>query len=620
MTILNLSYGYSQPVPSVANCDPGVTGNKCDDLENIINVNAPGVQQSNRGTWTLNTDLDVTEGLLLRYTYGQNDSNHFTSRDRDGLNLVFGEDGGFGGNPSLVGPGVPLWDQRYKFLSTVEEFSHELQVISDLDGPINFIAGIYYHGNTSRWELELDNFGLEYRFLNAQEEFEDSNATATQWFIDNAWAGIVPPASGYETCDDFATDMYTMVETFAPGVLQPLACTTGSDHLTMYYESTAAETKTKAAFAHVDYEISDRLTLSGGVRFTEDEKKHRNVDKWQKLNINDIFKAFGSDPGVHVPAVYSWQESFSLRESDTWDAWIWNASAEYTPMDNSMVYGRIAKGYRAGAFNSAVPNFAPPKVNEETLINYEIGFKTISTDQRLLFTGSAFYSTYDDFQIYAEYVIPGIGDIPPTFPRFTKNIDGTNIWGLELEGSYFVTEDLQLSGYYAYLDSEIGSHSAITLMDPNREWSWFPEGCDPGAPPCAAVPAPVDMTGNQLPMQPNHKWALTAAYTVPMPNLLGSSRPLGMLQFLTTYSYTGERHPNIDNVPSSKINGYGRWDVRGTWTSDSGQWSAGLFVQNVLDEIGLVEYLPMNLNTFRIPSLGTLTDPRRYGGFIRCKL
>ena len=614
LPIANLSYGYTQPVPSIADCDPGLTGNKCDDLQNIINYNAPGIQLSNRETWTLNVDFDITEGLLFRYTYGQSDANHFTSRDRDGLNLVAGVDGGFNGDPAYVGPGVPLWDHRYHFLSTVEEYSHEMQIISDFDGPFNFIAGAYYHGNTTLWEKELDNYGSNFRFLDAQEEFENSNATVSAWFPTTvAWSGIVPPASGFETCDDLATATWTLVELVAPGYFPPLSCTSGSDHLKMYYESTGAETETRAAFGHLDYQISDKLLVSGGVRYTEDKKKHKNVDQWQMLNLNDVFNFFGGVAGgVNIPAVYSWQDTFSLREFDTWNAWIWNVSAEYTLADNSMVYGRISKGYRAGAFNRAAPGFSPPKVNEEALINYEVGFKTISSDQRLLFTGAAFYSTYDDFQINAEYVIPAIGQGAPSTIRYTKNIDGTNIWGLELEGSYFVMEDFQLSGYYAYLDSEIGPHSGITLLDPNKEWQRFPEDCDVSAPPCTAVPLPIDMTGNQLPMQPNHKWALTGAYTVPM--------PLGMLQFLTTYSYTGERHPNIDNVPSSKMDGYGRWDIRATWTSESGRWSAGLFVQNVLDEIGLTEYLPVNLNTFRIPSLGTLTDPRRFGGFIRFKL
>jgi outer membrane receptor protein involved in Fe transport len=87
---------------------------------------------------------------------------------------------------------------------------------------------------------------------------------------------------------------------------------------------------------------------------------------------------------------------------------------------------------------------------------------------------------------------------------------------------------------------------------------------------------------------------------------------------LTTYSYTGERYPDIGNFDATKMRGYGRWDIRANWVSDSGKWAAGLFAQNVLDEIGLVEFLPLNTNDGT--SMGTLTESRRIGAFVRWSL
>jgi len=121
-------------------------------------------------------------------------------------------------------------------------------------------------------------------------------------------------------------------------------------------------------------------------------------------------------------------------------------------------------------------------------------------------------------------------------------------------------------------------------------------------------------------MQPNHKLALTAAYSLPMPEIpILSSQPLGTLQLLTTYSYTGDRHPYIANLPSQEMRAYGRWDVRAQWTSESGQWSAGIFIQNVFDEIGLVEFVPVSTNG-ESPAMGTLTDGRRVGVVLRWKM
>ena len=115
------------------------------------------------------------------------------------------------------------------------------------------------------------------------------------------------------------------------------------------------------------------------------------------------------------------------------------------------------------------------------------------------------------------------------------------------------------------------------------------------------------MTGNQLPMQPNHKFALTASYETP---LRGAIR--GHLQVLGTYSWVDERASDLSNFDISTLPAYGRLDVRGTWTSPDEALTTSLFVQNVFDEIGIIEYL--HLSTIGgAPASGTLTEPRSIG-------
>jgi hypothetical protein len=59
---------------------------------------------------------------------------------------------------------------------------------------------------------------------------------------------------------------------------------------------------------------------------------------------------------------------------------------------------------------------------------------------------------------------------------------------------------------------------------------------------------------------------------------------------------------------------YNRLDLRATWTSPSQQLTVTAFVQNVMDEIGLVAYLPQDAGENPLyPPMGTLTDPRRIG-------
>ena len=90
----------------------------------------------------------------------------------------------------------------------------------------------------------------------------------------------------------------------------------------------------------------------------------------------------------------------------------------------------------------------------------------------------------------------------------------------------------------------------------------------------------------------------------------------GDLLLLSTYSWTGERHADLNNSPLADLEAYGRLDLRGTWTSPNGDLSATLFVQNALDKIGLIEFLQRSTNS-SVPHMGTLTDPRRIGLQVR---
>ena len=113
--------------------------------------------------------------------------------------------------------------------------------------------------------------------------------------------------------------------------------------------------------------------------------------------------------------------------------------------------------------------------------------------------------------------------------------------------------------------------------------------------------APKTITGGKLPMQPEHKAAVTLTYETALDGNLGN------LQILGTLSHTGDRFPQVQNIADQRLPAYQRVDVRGTWTSVDQRWSLTLYVQNVMDKIGLQE-----VRVGRAP-VGTLTEPRQFG-------
>lgn len=120
---------------------------------------------------------------------------------------------------------------------------------------------------------------------------------------------------------------------------------------------------------------------------------------------------------------------------------------------------------------------------------------------------------------------------------------------------------------------------------------------------------PTVLSGNQLPMQPNHK----AAFTVTYSTALATS---GSVQLGSTLSYTASRYPDIGNLDYWEMPAYSRWDLRGTWTSPGEAWSITAYVQNVLDEIGVLEVIPTSPRT-NGAGMATLTEPRQLGLQVR---
>jgi iron complex outermembrane receptor protein len=570
----NFWYGYTEESPAVSRCG-NVLANNCDDLQNKINVNRPGVSDVKRTSWGVNVDIEIAEGLTLQYVYGENELDQLTIRDLDLTNQV--------------GPGTPngAWfDRRNRSPFLMDDQSHEIQLISNYEGKFNFIAGYYQHEGYNLWAVSRDDFAWDGAHL-------DTFATCGPIF-DDSWA-------------NWGGD-----ETF---------CTEGNDHVNVNYFGTDARMEAEAYFVHGTYEHDDRWSFSGGLRHTKDTK-YREVQfiYWQK-DIAYIGDAFDT------PVIYTYATSekpgtvLGVDPKPSWSKVIWNVGVEYKPTDDAMIYGRVSTGYRAGGFNdSSIYN---PPIKEETLINYETGVKGLFLDQRLNMRAAAFFQDYDDRQQVATQdaglpvcsgaPIDDFGCLEPfadsPLVEFTTNIPDSEVWGFEIEGNYYITQQLKVGGFYAFLGSDLGTFSATTQGDPNPQvGSWQHLDQETGQTVVSPYNQPRDWTGSRLPQQPEHKYAITLEYANSFESIPGSFVWSGW------FNYTGERYPLVRNIESQKLRAYNRLDLRATWTSPSEKLTVTAFVQNVMDEIGLVAYLPQDAGSNPLyPPMGTLSDPRRIG-------
>ncbi|MEM1404451.1 MAG: TonB-dependent receptor [Pseudomonadota bacterium] len=192
------------------------------------------------------------------------------------------------------------------------------------------------------------------------------------------------------------------------------------------------EVQTLAAFGQLDFHLSDRWTLSTGLRLA-----NRDMD-------------------------YSDSSGIAGNPDDT----LWGGKIALQFENNAgMFYAQLSRGYRAGGVNASILGFPPGEPNapenldslaffdEELLYNYEIGHKGVFLDGRLRSSLALFYMDRDDQQVRGSLVIPR-DDGSAAFIDFTDNAASGYNMGLEWEAVFAVSEALSVYSNIGLLEAE----------------------------------------------------------------------------------------------------------------------------------------------------------------------
>ncbi|MCH1609814.1 MAG: TonB-dependent receptor [Luminiphilus sp.] len=267
-----------------------------------------------------------------------------------------------------------FWDQE----------SHELRLTSNFDGPINFVAGLY-------------SFEVDY------EQYWD---VSHLHFTYNQILGFP----------------------LFPDVTAPTSVKT---------QGQRQQTDSWAAFFSADWAISDRLTLTVGGRYTEEEKD---------------FSGDNGSIGWNPAAGEARPTDQSTVEYDAdWSEFTPSASLRFNMTDNTMLWASYAEGFKSGGFFGRQANFEAIDVSfePEFLTNMEVGFKSTLLDGAMTLNASYFFSDYDDKQV-SVLVARGPADVATV----VNNIDSQEISGLEVDLSWQITQNWFVRANYGYLDAE----------------------------------------------------------------------------------------------------------------------------------------------------------------------
>ncbi len=193
---------------------------------------------------------------------------------------------------------------------------------------------------------------------------------------------------------------------------------------------------TFGVFMAGDYDLTDWLTLNTGLRFSYEEKE---------VDVTTIALDLTTCNIVHGPACPS-----NFKDKDSWHTLSPKVGLTYRPARHTQVYVHWTRGFRSGGYNlrNNHPDVGPGPTDEEQIDNYELGFKsTIGGRARL--SGAVFFSQIEDMQ--REVLI----DTPDgSFAQVVRNTADTDIFGLELEGSFMLTQDFLLLTSLGYIDTE----------------------------------------------------------------------------------------------------------------------------------------------------------------------
>ncbi len=196
------------------------------------------------------------------------------------------------------------------------------------------------------------------------------------------------------------------------------------------------ETETIAVFGRTTWHIGDNWHLTGGLRWTDEEKDADlfNVVESTALtaqdpeNIPPFILDLLAQQGIIPPfsllssARPEIDDTFN-RSSDNVD---WLASVSYDLSFDTMLFASAATGTKSGGFNGVAGDADEREFDDENTTNYEVGIKTTLLDSRLRINSTVFFTKIEDLQTNQQ-AESGLG-------QFTSNQGEAEVAGLDVQG------------------------------------------------------------------------------------------------------------------------------------------------------------------------------------------
>jgi iron complex outermembrane receptor protein len=312
----------------------------------------------------------------------------------------------------------------------------------------------------------------------------------------------------------------------------------------------------QALFGHLSWSLTDRLNLSGGLRYSEEYKGYTHF-RHNPDGSDIIGGPPGSQTNWRLAGLNGTEAEFEDDQTD------WRLAMSYNIGDSSMLYASGSTGYKGGGvnprpfFNVQVLPFEP-----ETLTSYELGFKSTLLDNTLRLNAAVFTTEYKDIQlVLGQCEVPTFVDPDGIAAPCLKpgNVGDADIEGFELEVEWYITDSLLFDASASTLDFE------YTRVDP-----------------VALTGSPIDPLDMITPYTPETKWAAGLQYNFPT-----ASSGNWMIRF--DASYMSEVYADPTNRPVNKLDGYTLINAVVRWDAPDDSWRIELQGLNISDELYYID-------------------------------
>ncbi|TXS96175.1 TonB-dependent receptor plug domain-containing protein [Parahaliea maris] len=320
--------------------------------------------------------------------------------------------------------------------------------------------------------------------------------------------------------------------------------------------------ETKAIFSHNSIYLSDKSTLTIGLRYSESERDGRQpfTGSYFLLLPDGTQLPVGGAELEGIPA--------ELR-TDEYDAITGTLKYQYQFTDDLMVYGSYDRGWVAGNVNVA-RTIIPPvflAFDDETADNFELGFKWELFGSRGLWNFAAYYQVYSDFHRNAEQVSYRTVDGSVDLESPVVTVDEAESYGFDSDFTYLLAQNWTLHVGLSYNQAELtdARNTPCTNGEPIGEEIFSFNTCD--------------LTGERAGAEPEWSANLASEYS----HTIGDKLEWylrGLVNAESEYYSLSER---------KDLDSYSKLDAYLGFRSISGSWDVNIWVKNLTDETAVLK-------------------------------